>query len=295
MAEPPRQWRCVTFRVDPLAADVGGNWLFERMETGLSTELRDGAAWLTFYCEDKALDVAGLGAELAEFLADVEAPAEVALARDEWIEEQNWAEIWRQHAQPIHVGRRLLILPSGHEAPADPSLVIVHLDPGLAFGTGSHVSTRLALELLERHVEPGGRVADVGCGSGILSIASALLGAGRVDAVDIDPQAIEATERNATDNGVADRVAARVHDGVPEPPAGGFDVIVANITPPILARMLPSFAGALRDGGVFLGSGILAERRHEVLDPLRANADLELLLVEEQEGWCGIACARRPR
>jgi ribosomal protein L11 methyltransferase len=295
MSEAPRQWRCVVFRVDPVAADAAANWLFEYLETGLSTELREGSAELTFYGETGELDVPALARELGAFLTDIEAPDSVEIARDEWIVEQNWAEIWRLYAQPIRVGHRILILPSGHAVPEGEDLAVVHLDPGLAFGTGSHISTRLALELLERHLTPGCRVADVGCGSGILSIAAAVLGAGTVDAVDIDPQAIEATQANTAANGVSGLVHARLHDGVPAAPADGFDLVVANLTPPILARFLPDFARALRDGGVLVGSGVLAERVHEVLEPLRANADLELLHVEEQEGWCGVACVRRPR
>lgn len=295
MSDAPKQWRCVVFRVDPMAADAAANWLFEWLETGLSTELRDRFTELTFYGETDELDVPGLARELGAFLTDIEAPDTVEIARDEWIEEQNWAEVWRLHAQPIRVGHRVLILPSGHTAPEGEDLAVVHLDPGLAFGTGSHISTRLALELLERYLTPGCHVADVGCGSGILSIAAAVLGAGTVDAVDIDPQAIEATLANTAANGVSGLVHARLGDGVPEAPTGGFDLIVANLTPPLLARLLPDFARVLRGGGVLVGSGILAERVDEVLVPARANADLELLLAEEQEGWCGVACVRHPR
>lgn len=294
MTSEPRQWRKVVLGVEPLAADAAAGWLFEGLGIGLSTEMRGGAAEISLFFDAAEPAAEALASELRGYLSEIEAPDVVHIVHDGWIVEENWAEIWRKHAQPIAVGERLLILPSGHED-SEPGRLVIHLDPGLAFGTGSHVSTRIALQMLESTVRPGDTVADVGCGSGILSLACALLGAGAVHAIDVDPQAIEATEANAARNGVTSLIHAREGRGIPEPPREGFDAIVANISPIVIAGLLPEVPGALRPGGVFLASGILDERLREVLEPLADQTGLEVLEVLEQEGWCGVACRRTDR
>jgi len=291
-----RRWRLVSFEVPSIAAEVCGAWLVERLGVGISEERVGGGSapgpvgarvWLTAYLPDEP-DAPGLGEALAGLrvlLGDIGMGTRVSLARNEWIIEQAWADEWRKHARPIRVGERLLILPSWVEAPGDEGLAVVRLDPGIAFGAGSHISTRLALELMETRVAPGCSVADVGCGSGILSVAAALLGAGSVVAVDVDPLAVEATAANAERNGAGHLVRATELDG---PPAGRYDLVVANIAPKVIAALMPAFAGAVRSAGSLVLSGILEERAPEVLDAAEGVAGLQLAERVDREGWTGL-------
>ena len=204
-----------------------------------------------------------------------------------WIEDEDWAEAWKVHYQPLAVGERLMIVPAWLEADTQ-GRTPLYLDPGMAFGTGAHPTTRLCLAALENALHPGDLVVDVGCGSGILSVAAILLGAGRVLACDIDKDALAATERSAERNGV--RQAIEVFPGSLEQVrqrlrASGraADVLAANILAPVLEEMLGAgLAEAVRDGGTLVLSGILAEQSAGV----RSAADKAGLglLAEESEG-----------
>jgi ribosomal protein L11 methyltransferase len=178
------------------------------------------------------------------------------------VAEQDWAEAWKEHYRPIRIGRGLLILPAWLSNPDESRLAIV-LDPGMAFGTGTHPSTQLCLAALEDYVQAGDEVIDLGCGSGILSIGAVLLGARRVRALDIDPLAVRITRENAGRNGVAAWV--EVSDGslenllqsaVPAP-----DLLVANILAPVLDDMARhGMSRAVRPGGTVILAGVLAEQ-----------------------------------
>jgi ribosomal protein L11 methyltransferase len=204
-----------------------------------------------------------------------------------WIEDEDWSEAWKAHYKPLAVGRRLLIVPAWL-ASDDADRIPVFLDPGMAFGTGAHPTTRLCLAALEDALHPGDLVIDIGCGSGILSVAAVLLGADRVLACDIDKHALAATERSAERNGV--RHAIEVFPGSLEqvlerlqPSGRAGDVLVANILAPVLEAMLGAGAtNAVRQGGVLILSGILAEQSAGV----RAAAEKAGLsvLAEESEG-----------
>ena len=169
----------------------------------------------------------------------------------EVVAEQNWIQLTQSQFDPIRVSERLWIVPSWHECP-DPAAVNLILDPGMAFGTGSHPTTRLCLEWLERNVHAGCSVLDYGCGSGILAIAAARLGAGCVAGVDIDPQAVDAAQANAKRNGVT----AAFHDSV-QPVAGAYDLVVANILSNPLRVLAPAICDHVRSGGRLALSGIL--------------------------------------
>jgi ribosomal protein L11 methyltransferase len=188
--------------------------------------------------------------------------------------EEDWANAWKRHYAPTRVGQRLLIVPSwqaddlgpmGLDETGQPLLPVI-LDPGMAFGTGLHPSTRLCMRALEQHLRPGDRVLDVGCGSGVLSITAARLGAGAILATDIDPIAVAATEENCQRNGVAELVTAR--DGsLPEraeQPAG-WPVIVANILADVIVQLLvDGMARLLAEDGLLIVSGIIEPRAAEV-------------------------------
>ncbi|OHC68894.1 MAG: ribosomal protein L11 methyltransferase [Rhodocyclales bacterium GWA2_65_20] len=177
----------------------------------------------------------------------------------ETVEEQNWVQLTQSQFDPIRVSERLWIVPSWHETP-DPAAVNLILDPGMAFGTGSHPTTRLCLEWLERSVSEGCSVLDYGCGSGILAIAAARLGAGRVAGVDIDPLAVEAARSNAERNGV---VALFADSAMPV--AGEYDVVVANILSNPLRVLAPAICAHVRSGGRLALSGILREQAEEII------------------------------
>ena len=177
----------------------------------------------------------------------------------EEVAEQNWVELTQSQFDPIRVSERLWIVPSWHAAP-DPAAVNLVLDPGMAFGTGSHPTTRLCLEWLERNVQSGCSVLDYGCGSGILAIAAARLGAGSVVGVDIDPLAVEAARANAQRNGVS----ATFHDSA-QPIAGAYDLVVANILSNPLRVLAPAICAHVRRGGRLALSGILREQADEIM------------------------------
>jgi len=201
-------------------------------------------------------------ADVAALLA--EASAAIGLSEPlkysvEAVADQNWVQLTQSQFDPIRVSERLWIVPSWHESP-DPAAINLILDPGMAFGTGSHPTTRLCLEWLERNVSPACTVLDYGCGSGILAIAAARLGAGRVAGVDIDPQAVESARANAERN----EVTALFADSA-EPVAGEYDLVVANILSNPLRVLAPAICAHVRSGGSLALSGILREQAEEII------------------------------
>ncbi|PAV48066.1 50S ribosomal protein L11 methyltransferase [Pseudomonas sp. HAR-UPW-AIA-41] len=206
----------------------------------------------------------------------------------ERIEDQDWERSWMDNFQPMHFGQRLWIVPSWHEAP-EPQAVNLLLDPGLAFGTGTHPTTSLCLQWLDGQALDGCSVLDFGCGSGILAIAALLLGAERAVGTDIDPQALEASRDNASRNGIA---AERFPLYLPgDMPAGTYDVVVANILAGPLVQLAPTISAHVRPGGRLALSGILAEQAEEVR---AAYAELfELDPTAVQDGWVRISGVRR--
>lgn len=226
-------------------------------------------------------------ADAAALLAEAAAAAGLSAAPEftvETVEEQNWVQLTQSQFDPIRVSDRLWIVPSWHEAP-DPSAVNLILDPGMAFGTGSHPTTRLCLEWLERNVEPGVSVLDYGCGSGILAIAAARLGAGRVAGVDIDPQAVEAANANAERNGVVAQFADSA-----EALAGEYDLVVANILSNPLRVLAPAICAHVRPGGRLALSGILREQAEEII-AIYAQW-LPLQVADVREDWVCLSGVR---
>ena len=199
------------------------------------------------------------------------------------IEEADWADAWKQHFPVLRVGRRLVIRPTWRRHRAAEGDVVLALDPGMAFGTGLHPTTRLCLAALERLADRGAvegrRVLDVGCGSGILAIAAIRLGAASALGVDTDPIAIEATSANARRNRIARSVRAR--EGTVPTGEGPFDVVLANLIASLLVRLAPELHAELAPGGTLLASGIFADREAEVRDAFeRAGLRVTDRLVE---------------
>lgn len=222
---------------------------------------------------DPAIDPAGLVAHACAVAGLTPAAFEV-----ETVEETDWVRATQSQFAPVRAGERLWIVPSWHEPPRDPDAVVVRLDPGLAFGTGSHATTRLVLRWLERAGCQGARVLDYGCGSGILGLTAARLGAVRVDAVDVDPQALVATSANAEANGIALRCLA---PGAL--PAGAYDLVLANILANPLIVLAPLLAARCRPGGRLALSGVLAAEADEVAQAYRPAFAIEV--AQEEEGW----------
>jgi ribosomal protein L11 methyltransferase len=200
------------------------------------------------------------------------------------VAEQNWVQLTQSQFDPIRVSGRLWIVPSWHETP-DPAAVNLILDPGMAFGTGSHPTTRLCLEWLERNVSDGCTMLDYGCGSGILAIAAARLGAGQVAGVDIDPQAVDAARANAERNGVSALFADSA-----EPVAGEYDLVVANILSNPLRVLAPAICAHVRRGGRLSLSGILREQADEIIAIYAQWMPLQV--ADTREDWVCLAGVR---
>ena len=196
------------------------------------------------------------------------------------LEDQPWERAWMDRFVPMRFGSGLWIVPTGSEPP-DPEAVQLHLDPGVAFGTGTHETTHLCLEWLDGADLAGRSVLDFGCGSGILGVAAALLGAERVMCVDYDPQAVWATQQNAERNGVTERVLAAQGD---RPPAGRWDVVLANILAGILERLAGELVAAVEPGGTLVLTGILQEQAEQVQGTFR-RAGLPLDLTATRGDW----------
>lgn len=215
--------------------------------------IEDHIAALTAFLNQQAANVTGYRP----------APPSVSL-----IAEEDWASSWKAHFKPLPVGNRLLILPSWETADPTEIRQVITLDPGMAFGTGGHETTRLCLECLEQVLadsfDPEAPILDLGTGSGILAIAAAKLGVKRIDAVDIDPQAVLVAEENCRLNRVAGSVSCSTTPLEHLPT--GYRLILANILAEELVRMAPELARHLQPGGLLILSGILAEREQFVID-----------------------------
>ncbi|MFP5418454.1 MAG: 50S ribosomal protein L11 methyltransferase [Gammaproteobacteria bacterium] len=219
-------------------------------------------------------------ADVAATLTAAANRAGIAIPADytvETVAEQDWVRLTQSQFDPIPISPRLWIVPTWHDAP-DSTAINLKLDPGLAFGTGSHPTTRLCLRWLDAHLAGGETLLDYGCGSGILAIAAVKLGAARVDGVDIDAQAVTASHDNAALNEV--QATFCLPDALP---AGCYDIVVANILTNPLKGMAPLLAGRVRAGGQIVLSGILAEQADDVMAVYRDWFVFDPPVVDE--GW----------
>lgn len=213
------------------------------------------------------------------------------------LEEEDWAENWKQYFKPIPVGNNLLIQPEWEPLPAGADKkTVFRIEPGMVFGTGSHESTRLCLAAAEKNVRPGDAVLDLGCGSGILSLTALLLGAGSAVCVDIDENAGEIVDGNARLNGISPaRYTFYAGDILTDEAlkkqitCRRYDVVFANIVADVIIAAAPTAVGVLNKGGTFICSGIIVERVGEVLDALDV-AGFKEPKMHEEKGWAGIIC-----
>ena len=236
------------------------------------------------------------------YLAPDEPPAEVlALLKDrldscempytlntEGVEQQDWETAWKQYYHAMDIGQRLAIVPSWEEYDTDRT--VLRMDPGMAFGTGTHETTALCLTVLDELVKGGERVLDIGTGSGILAIAALKLGAAVAEGVDIDPVAVRTAGENAALNGVQDRLTVLVGD-LSDKASGKYDIITANIVANAILSLAPAVPGLMAEGATFIASGIIDSRRDEVIAGLE-KAGLAVVEVKEKRGWECIVCKK---
>lgn len=211
------------------------------------------------------------------------------------VQEGDWEESWKQYYKPTPIGEKLLIVPEWETVP-ETDRAIFYNNPGMSFGTGTHASTRLALELLEKHIQQNDTLLDLGCGSGILSICGMLMGAQSAIAVDIDPNAVDVAIKNAARNNIAsDRFRTYVGDVLTDEDLFGlltsdkYRIILANIVADVIIKLPPLVAAALeKDRGVFIASGIIEPRLREVEEAL-TNSGIKIIETKTSEGWSALA------
>lgn len=211
------------------------------------------------------------------------------------LSENDWAYSWQKYYKPLPIGRRLYVVPQWQrEEPVPEGRVPFYLNPGLTFGTGSHASTQLCLEGVEAHTKEGDTVLDLGCGSGILSIAALVLGASRATAVDIDPKAVDVAYENAALNGIGpDRYTVMAGDVLSDASLAArlaqerYPLVLANIVADVIIPLSAQVPGLLAPGGVFLCSGIIDQRAGEVEAALEKNG-LHVTLRREKNGWVAL-------
>lgn len=202
-------------------------------------------------------------------------------------DEEEWADEWKKYYHPVRVTERLTIKPTWEEyTPEREDEIIIELDPGMAFGTGTHPTTALCMRTLERVLKPGDTVVDVGAGTGILSIACAKLGAEQVLALDLDPVAVQVAGENIELNGESEKVTVRANDllkGVTEQ----YDVVVANILAEIILLMIPSAAGVMKENATLITSGIIKEKAELVRTALKEHG-FEIIDTITEEDWVAL-------
>ena len=206
--------------------------------------------------------------------------------------EEDWANSWKDYYKPIKIGEKIVIVPAWEKYEQEDGEIIVRMDPGMAFGTGTHETTRLVIKLLEKYIKQGMRVADVGCGSGILAICASKLGAAECKAYDIDPVAVKVANENIKDSGQTN-ITCEVSDLLyqvdkKEP----YDVICANIVADIIIRMMPDVGALMDDKSVILASGIIVERSEDVITAFEEHG-FKIVERIDENGWCALAVSKK--
>jgi len=255
-----------------------------------------GKCRITFYVEENAAgfsQTASVRIAMATLKKEHPEYAPLLMTVD-GIEDADWENNWKAYYKPMKIGERLIVIPDWEDA--DPEgRTALRLNPGLAFGTGSHATTRLCLTALEKYVRNGMKILDLGCGSGILSIAALLLGAESATACDVDEKAAGIAYENAALNGIGkDRYKVLTGDilgdsGLQKELGGGYDIVVANIVSDVIIALAPNVHYLRKAGGIFLCSGIIAERADEVRNVLEANG-LPAAESGSLDGWRSFVC-----
>ena len=209
------------------------------------------------------------------------------------VNEEDWANSWKDYYKPIRIGERIVIVPAWEKYEKQPDDIIVTMDPGMAFGTGTHETTRLVIKLLEKYAKQGQRMLDVGCGSGILAICASKLGAAECRAYDIDEVAVRVAEDNILTNN-CDNVTCEQSDLLKsvDLDGGRYDLITANIVADIIIRMIPDVGRYMKDDAILLASGIIAPRANDVISAFE-SAGFEIVETETDNDWCALAVKKK--
>ncbi|MCR4723885.1 MAG: 50S ribosomal protein L11 methyltransferase [Clostridia bacterium] len=223
-------------------------------------------------------------------------PAAMAIAKEfdftlTHVDDEDWLHKWEEYFMPTKISERFVVRPVWRKYEAKAGEEVITIDPGLAFGTGTHATTFLTLRLMEKYVRPGDSVLDVGSGSGILSIGAGFLGAGDVLAIDLFEEAVDSTKRNAALNGFEHLIRARQGD-LTKGVAYEADVICANLMADLVKMLSPDAAKHVKQGGFYLSSGILDEKEEEVSEAIRA-AGFTVLESIHADGWCAVAAQKK--
>lgn len=229
-------------------------------------------------------DVAELGDAVA-FIKERLASEKIGFTLTvEGVSEKEWTESWKKYYKPVKIGERLVVVPMWEDYTPGDGEVVIRMDPGMAFGTGTHETTRLCAAMLEKYIRKNDRVLDIGTGSGILSLFASGLGAAYADAYDMDPVAVEVAVKNARENHM-DNVHCGVSDLLSSvEPGKKYDVALANIVADILIRMAPDIGDYLEKGALLICSGIISSREQDVLNAMREGS-LELVDRDEDSDW----------
>ena len=208
------------------------------------------------------------------------------------VNEEDWANSWKEYYKPIKIGEKIVIVPAWEKYTQQDGEIIVRMDPGMAFGTGTHETTRRVIKLLEKYIKNGMRVADVGCGSGILAICASKLGAAECKAYDIDPVAVKVANENIKDSGLTN-VSCEVSDLLRQvDKSKTYDVICANIVADIIIRMMPDVGALMDENSVILASGIIVERSEDVISAFSEHG-FEVVERIDENGWCALAVMKK--
>ncbi|MBQ5315466.1 MAG: 50S ribosomal protein L11 methyltransferase [Oscillospiraceae bacterium] len=272
-----------------------GNW--DYIDDDLMN-LKDCETSVTVYLPDNAQGKEMFDSIKSELSRLKEIDEENAFGRLEYefknVCEEDWANNWKQYFKPLCVGDKLLIKPSWEEAPADDNRIILEIDPASSFGTGQHNTTQLCLELLEKNINGNEKVLDLGCGSGILSIAAILLGADYCTAVDIDENSVKIAKENAEKNNIPkEKYTAYCGNVITDNElvktiGNGYKIVVANIVADVLIGMSDLFSDFLTDDGILIMSGIIVERKDEVIEAVE-NQGFRVISVAEKDGWAAVS------
>lgn len=204
------------------------------------------------------------------------------------LDEEHWAESWKDYFWPVKIGGSIVVRPSWREYSPGPADIVIELDPGMAFGAGTHPSTQLCVELIERYIKSGDTVLDIGTGSGILMVVAAKLGAAQVCGVDRDPLAVEVAKKNLLGNGISpDRFTVCVGD-LARHVSRRYDVVVANIVTDVILGLLDELEPVLRKDALFIGSGIIEENANRVVAKMQ-GLNFAVRSVDRQNGWVAVA------
>ena len=261
----------------------------------------DGTASVSFYLEmdaDEAAILAGVQEGLSELRLFINVGAGTITCEE--TEDKDWVNNWKQYFHPFTVDQ-ILIKPTWEEVPEEhKDKLMIEIDPGTAFGTGSHETTQLCIRQIQKYLKHGDRVLDVGTGSGILAIAALKLGAGSAFGTDLDENAITAARENAEVNGISEAdfglVQGNIIDDEKIQKAAGlgcYDIVVANILAPVIIMLQGEAARHLKPGGIFITSGIINTKEEDVKDAFAANSDWEILEITHQNDWVSVTAKKR--